>query len=198
MDVAGPGEDETALCIRAGDAILSLQAWKGIDARGAVLAALAPYRERLGPGSVRVDEVGMGYYFARHLADALGAERVAGVNVGTAPLDRERFADRKAEVYWALRDRLAAGELCGLTDATAYAQAADVQYRHDPRGRVVIESKGEVRRRTGASPDRLEAVILAFAPAVRPPSTALLTGALTRTLVRQPAVASDPRGMAYG
>lgn len=206
IDVAGPGEDETALCVRCGPAILLQRAWQESDPRGAVLAALAPYRERLGPGSVRVDEVGLGYYFARHLRDVLGDRVVVGVNVGAAPRDQERFVNLKAEVYWALRDWLASGELAGLTDPVTYAQAADVQYRHDARGRVVIEGKEEVRRRTGRSPDRLEALVLAFAD-VRPVSRGGLTGALTLTLTgtltrtlsgsgypAAPHPSADPRG----
>jgi phage terminase large subunit len=182
IDVAGPGEDETALCVRCGPSILLIRAWQDHDPRGAVLATLMPFRERLGPGSVRVDEVGLGYYFMRHLRDVLGAEVVVGVNVGAAPRDPDRFVNRKAEVYWAFREWLAEGRVAGLTDAVTYAQAAEVQYRHDPRGRVVIEGKDDVRRRTGRSPDRLEALVLAFADVSGPVSRGGLVGTVTRSL----------------
>lgn len=194
IDVAGPGEDETALCVRCGPVVLELRAWQDHDPRGAVLAALMPYRARLGPGSVRVDSVGLGYYFMRHLRDVLGADLVVGVNVGEAPRDPSRFANRKAELYWALRDWLQDGQVAGLTDAVTYAQAAEVQYRHDPRGRVVIEGKEEVRRRTGRSPDRLEALVLAFADVSGPVSQGRLVGTVTRVLP----VTGRPTGIGGG
>jgi phage terminase large subunit len=42
LDVAGPGEDETVLCLRRGPKIVLLRAWAGRDPRGDVLAALQP------------------------------------------------------------------------------------------------------------------------------------------------------------
>jgi len=41
------------------------------------------------------------------------------------------------------------------------AQLAAMQYRHDARGQVVIESKDEARKRGVRSPDRAEALMLA-------------------------------------
>ena len=82
-----------------------------------------------------------------------------GINAGAAPRDRERFANRKAEIAWGLRDRLEAGEVAGLTDDATISQLAGIRYRANPRGQIVIESKDEARRRGVKSPDRAEAVI---------------------------------------
>ena len=65
LDVAGPGEDETVLCLRQGRKIVLLNAWANQDPRGDVLAALLPYKSRL--AKVSVDSVGIGYYMAKHL-----------------------------------------------------------------------------------------------------------------------------------
>jgi hypothetical protein len=84
VDVAGPGDDETVLCIRQGDAILDLQSWSLADSRGAVVDALRPWKSR-GLDAVNVDVVGIGHYFALALEDAdLPVQRV---NVGEAPTD---------------------------------------------------------------------------------------------------------------
>jgi phage terminase large subunit len=180
LDAAGPGEDETVLCVRQGQAILETLAFADADARGAVLAALAPWRHR-GLDRVNVDSAGLGYYLARHLSDA--GLTVRDVNVGASPTSdraRERFANLKAELYWGLRERFADGEIAGLTDQTMLAQLSGLRYDHDARGRVVIEGKDDARKRGLASPDRAEALMLAMAPddprAIRASIYGLTTG----------------------
>src|SRR5262245_7898082 len=164
LDVAGPGEDETVLVIADGcGGIVGQHAWADPDPRGAVVAALAPYRQRL--DAVNVDAAGIGYYLAKHLQD-LGYP-VRPVNVGERATDRERYANLKAQFYWGLRQRFQAGEVAGLTDERTIGQLAGIRYRHTARGQVEIERKEDARKRGVKSPDRAEAVMLAFArPAV--------------------------------
>lgn len=162
IDVAGPGEDETVLCVRRGPTVLHLQSWSHPDPRGEVVAALAPFRGDL--ACVKVDSVGIGHYFARHLEDHGWRGCVQDVNVGEAPRDKEKYANLKAELYWALRLRAQAGDLAGLTDQRAVSQLSSIRYEHNPRGQIVIESKDDARKRGVRSPDRAEAVMLAFAP----------------------------------
>jgi hypothetical protein len=62
--------------------------------------------------------------------------------------------------------RFEEGDVAGLTDDKTIAQLASIRYQHNARGQVVIESKEEARKRGVRSPDRAEAVMLAFAPAI--------------------------------
>ena len=159
VDVAGPGDDETVAIVRdSTGAIVELQAWGQPDPRGEVACFLAPYKGPL--ESVNVDSAGIGYYFGCHLAD-LG-HPVNFVNVGEATSFPDKFANLKAQLYWALRERFEAGDVAGLTDELTVSQLAAIRYRHNPRGQVVIESKEEARKRGVKSPDRVEAVMLAF------------------------------------
>lgn len=164
LDVAGPGEDESVLVVRQGAGILDLRCWGGPDPRGDVLDALRTWRHR-GLASVAVDTAGLGHYFARHLEDAgIG---VVDVNVGAAPTSdqaREQHANLKAELYWSLRQRFVDGDVAGLVDRTMLAQLAGLRYQHDARGRVKIESKADAVKRGQKSPDRAEALMLAFSP----------------------------------
>jgi phage terminase large subunit len=160
VDVAGPGEDETVAVIRDSlGAIVALQAWGQPDPRGEVVSFLAPYKGRL--ESVNVDSAGIGYYFGRHLSD-LGYP-VNLVNVGAATSSPAKFANLKAQLYWALRERFEEGQVAGLKDEVTVSQLASVRYEHNARGQVVIESKEDARKRGVKSPDRAEAVMLAFA-----------------------------------
>jgi ribosomal protein S27AE len=158
LDVAGPGEAETVLCVRQGPRIVLLRFWAGPDPRGDVLAALLPYQSRL--KSVNVDTVGVGHYMAQHLKDY--CLPVTAVNVGEAARDKERYSNLKAELYWQFRERAMSGDLAGLTDEKTIAQLAGIRYRHNSRGQIVIESKEDALKRGVKSPDRAEAVILGF------------------------------------
>jgi phage terminase large subunit len=159
IDVAGPGEDETVLCVRRGPKIVLLRAWAKHDPRGDVLAALYPYKDQL--KIVNVDSVGIGFYMAQHLKDH--NLRVTEVNVGETARDSEKYSNRKAELYWEFRMRAEGGDLAGLTDERAIGQLAGLRYNHNSRGQVVIEPKEQARKRGVKSPDRAEAIILAFA-----------------------------------
>lgn len=162
VDVAGPGDDETVLCVRQGDAILHLQSWSLADSRGAVVAALAPWKAR-GLDAVNVDVIGIGHYFALALQDA--GLPVVRVNVGESPTDaaaKEKYGNLRAQVFWVFREWAEAGMLAGLTDQAALAQLAGIHYSHDSRGRIVIEKKDDARKRGEKSPDRAESVVLAF------------------------------------
>jgi phage terminase large subunit len=158
VDVAEGGEDETVLVVRRGPVIVSMQWWKRA-AQGEVVAALAQYRGS--DMTVQYDSVGVGAYFATPLREA--GFRCVPVNVGMAPYSRERYVNLKAELYWSLRERFARGDISGLRDERAIAQLASIQYDHDASGRTRIESKDAMRKRGLKSPDRAEAVMLAFA-----------------------------------
>jgi hypothetical protein len=159
LDVGGPGEAETALYVRQGQRIVYMEAWSRKDPRGEVVAALSQFKENL--EIVNVDSVGVGYHMGTHLK-SLGFP-VREVNVGKSPRDSEKFSNLKAELYWGLRLRAEVGEISGLTDERTIAQLAGIRYSHNARGQVVIESKDEAVKRGVKSPDRAEALMLAFA-----------------------------------
>jgi phage terminase large subunit len=159
LDVAGPGESETVLYVRCGRRIVFFKAWSDPDPRGGLLAALQPFKAQL--QGIRVDTVGIGHYLAQHLRDH--GFPVIDVNVGSAASDPEKYYNLKAELYWRLRLRAESGDLAGLTDEMTISQLAGIRYRHNSRGQIMIESKEDARKRGVKSPDRAEALMLAFA-----------------------------------
>lgn len=160
IDVAGPGKSETAAVVRnESGAIVAQMASAKEDSRGDVVSFLAPFKSQL--YEVNVDSVGDGHYFAKHLQD-LGY-RIYFVNVGKSARHPDQFSNLKAELYWSLRERFEAGEIAGLTDELTIQQLTSIRYEYNPRGLVVIESKEDASKRGVSSPDRAEALMLAFA-----------------------------------
>lgn len=168
IDVAGPGKDETVVAVRCGNAIVGMHATKEPDPRGSVVAFLTPFASRL--RRVRVDVTGIGWNFYLHLRD-LGFN-VYPVNFGGQSLvvdeaENRKFLNLKAELYWGFRLRLQEGGVDNLTDEIAVGQLSGILYDYDERGRVRVEPKKQAEKRGIASPDRAEAIILAFChPAV--------------------------------
>jgi hypothetical protein len=157
---------------RVGGVIIDFAAWSLADPRGELAARLSALRNRSGfrVGPVLVDAVGIGFHVATHLAD-LGYE-VYAFNAGAAPVDAEHFVNAKAEAYWSLREWLERRSINGLTDEEMQAQLAGVRYRHTAAGRVEIERKDEAKKRGQSSPDRAEALVMAFARVVPREQTA--------------------------
>jgi hypothetical protein len=54
------------------------------------------------------------------------------------------------------------GAICGLNDLETEAQLSAILYRPTSSGRTEIESKDDARKRGQRSPDRAEALVLAF------------------------------------
>lgn len=164
LDVAGPGDDETVLVIRQGPMVVFQKFYTSVDPRGEILADLLPYRDKL--EACNVDTIGIGYYMARHLAD--NGIQVVDVNVQATPtplnpLNKEKYKDLRAEIYWTMHEHFEKGSIAGVTDELMLSQLAGIQYSHDTRGRIEVESKDKMRERGMKSPDRAEGLILAFA-----------------------------------
>ena len=111
----------------------------------------------------KVDEVGVG----RGLVDRAVEQNatVVGVNVGLPAKDKEAFENIRAEGYWLLRERFGEGDIdLDPADDDLAAQLVDIRFKRSSRGRILIESKDEMKRRGRSSPDDADAVMLAFLP----------------------------------
>lgn len=165
IDVAGPGDDETAACARVNGIVLDVGAWSDPDPRGAVvrwLGNLARLPYRLGP--IVVDIVGVGWNFALHLEDIFPG-RVFGFSAGRRAMDSRSYANAKAEAYFRLHDMYRENYIChepAALDEECEAQLSAVQYRELANGQIEIEPKDEARKRGIQSPDRAEARVMAF------------------------------------
>jgi hypothetical protein len=75
----------------------------------------------------------------------------------------DKFSNLKAELYWNLREHFRESEITGLTDELTIQQLESIRFEYLSRGRVVIESKEDARKRGVSSADRAEALMLTFA-----------------------------------
>jgi len=190
VDPARFGPDQTVVAVRRGNVLLELVAWGQCDLAESVervrgeleRAGVKPgsgcgvpvtwadpwssRRRRHAVGRVVVDEVGVGAGVADRLSE-LGYN-VEPFNGGRSPRDGDRFLNRRAEAYWHLRDLLERGEIALPADEALADELLAQVWRPTSDGKVMLEPKEALRGRIGRSPDRADAVVMAFAEPARP------------------------------
>ena len=87
---------------------------------------------------------------------------VEGVHFGGASDDPHRFRNWRAAAFWRLREAMERGEISLPDDDDLRADLSALRYLFTQDGRLQIESKDDCRKRLGRSPDRADAVALAF------------------------------------
>jgi hypothetical protein len=88
------------------------------------------------------------------------------------PNGEPRFYNKRAELYWNLREALSGRSGTGEDgwldidpeDSDLAGQLAAVKYRINRHGQIVVESKDEMAARGVTSPDRADALCYALAP----------------------------------
>lgn len=164
VDIARYGSDESVAAFRAGAKLVQMETWRKNDlmeSSGRVRNLIKTSRA----AATKVDAIGYGAGVVDRLKEL--KENVFGIEVSRAPQDPEKFYDLTTELWWALRDRLdpEAHDAIGLPDdEELLAQLSSRRYSFTSRGQIKIESKDDMKKRGLHSPDRADAVVLAFAP----------------------------------
>ena len=136
---------------------------------GPAVTALVMQHRRNG-AIVNVDVIGVGGSPYDALRDILGTRAVRAMNGAEASSKRDRsgqlgFVNRRAEWWWGMREALdpAAGEDLALPpDAGLLADLCAPRWKLSARG-VQVESKEDIIRRLGRSPDRGDSAVYALA-----------------------------------
>ena len=159
VDVARFGSDRTVVLMRRGDTVASIRAFSRIDTMetaGQVMVAVREHR----PDAVNVDVIGIG----AGLADRLREQGVParGINVAERPRRDRTCANLRAEGYQSLARRFRDRRIHIPRDAELISELATLRYEYDSRGRLLMESKASMKKRGLGSPDKADALMLAF------------------------------------
>jgi len=160
VDVARFGADCTVIGCRVGPVLVDMAVIHGADTME-VAGRIAAKAYQFHPQSIAVDSIGVGAGVVDRLVE-LGIEGVEAVNVALPAWDTERFANRRAELYWSLRELLRCGEIVLPKDEHLRRDLASIHYKHTSQGKIQIESKDEMKRRGLASPDRADMAAMLF------------------------------------
>lgn len=183
LDVGRTGEDPSVLAAVRGDRCFPLREThhrKGDDLAGWVLHQIRDLRRegvcREGERpECRIDEIGVGYSVCDHLAHS-GELVVVPINVSTRPMDPERFATTRDEVWFAGADWIAGGGAVPAHDTDLHGELTASRYKFDGRGRHIVASKDEMKKVLRRSPNKADALNLAvYRGGSAPPSDDDLT-----------------------
>ena len=176
LDVAREGRDATVL-VRNQNGRIRVE-WRRVkqDTMETANQVEAHVRPHKGECPVVVDAIGLGAGVFDRLRELqvpvsafIASEKPRAV---PAPGD-PRFANRRAEAWWAAREAFEAGEVdLDPADEDLIAQLGSMRYRVDARGVIHIESKDEWKKRLGGdagSPDDADAAVMTFVPPDRAP-----------------------------
>ena len=170
VDVARFGDDKSVLCARRGQRVVALKSFGRIDTMR-VAGETALMARELGAEAIFVDEGGLGGGVVDRLRELKAP--VHGVQFGRKAMHPTRFRNLRSEIFWELR-RLINDRLIALPDDEELAaQLLSLRYDVSSSGQVQLESKRELRKRRLPSPDRADALALAF---MTPPSLQIWFG----------------------
>lgn len=187
VDIAAGGDNDTVFCFLKGVRVVGLVAYEkeesmiaagriaGLTRRGPETRKFKGKRRMpIDPGLIRIDVCGVGIgVFERLMEQGID---VMGIDVREATSDPTLYVNKRSELYWQLREHFESGMISIPNDKVLIRELASLKYELDSRGRILIWSKQRMKKEGIKSPDRAEALMLAFAdyyPEVqkKPPKT---------------------------
>ena len=159
VDVARFGSDRSVILRRRGYRVEEIRTFQKLDTMqltGWVVAAIKEFR----PTRMYIDEIGVGAGVVDRLKEA--GYNVRGVNVARRSRQDGLFANLRAEGFWRLRELFANGGISIPADNQLMGELAALRYSYDSLGRILMESKDSMRQRGLPSPDKADALMLAF------------------------------------
>lgn len=192
FDVADNGEDANATVGRHGSIVFCMDEWRGQDVIYSADKVYQDAMEA-NIDKVIYDSIGVGAGVKAQFARKKGRIQTVGFNAGgkvykpeslymPAKKNKDMFANIKAQAWWQVRDRFyktwravekgdnyPADELISLDGSIKdieylKAELSRPQVAYDDNGRVRVESKKDMKKRGIPSPNRADALIMAFAP----------------------------------
>ncbi len=160
VDVARFGNDRTVILIRQMEKVIRKEAFAGMDTMvitGKVISIMK--EEGIKPENVYVDTIGVGGGVYDRLKEQ--GYRVSSVVVSESPQDKENYANLRAELYAAkVKEWIKTAD---LPDDDDFYELANIKYKFNSKGQMLIESKEDMKKRGVDSPDVADALMLTFA-----------------------------------
>ncbi len=164
VDPAGDtdGADRTAIMRRRGRKMFGLETYRNhntMEIAGIITKMIREER----PVKVYIDCIGIGKGVVDRLQE-MGFSMVEGINVANSAHLKERFANRRAELWNEMYDWLTQDMPVQVPDSDELqSDMCSVGFKHRSNGQLLIESKDDLRKRGMPSCDTADAAIMTFA-----------------------------------
>ena len=168
LDVARYGDNQSVAVVRQGDTVIWLEAFPKCDLMETVGRATRLIRQ-FDVSKAIIDEVGMGSGVLDRLRE-LDEIKAHGVNGGNKPENPKLHFNMRAQMFDRLKDRFEQGKISIPNDPELISQVASLNYRYTSAGALRLEGKETMRNSGRPSPDKADALALAFAEESTPPT----------------------------
>jgi hypothetical protein len=162
MDIARMGTDRSVIYRNRGGQIRLEKWWAKADTVvSANEARVILSRHRTSVVPMMMDMVGLGAgVFDTLRADGL---EIAGFQGSERAFNHKRFANRRSEVYWKLREQMYDGAIdLDEKDEKLTAELGGIKWGMNSRDQIQVETKEEMRERGLPSPDHADAAVLSL------------------------------------
>lgn len=161
LDVARYGDNQCVLTIRHGDAVISQEAWGNLSTMETVGRAMRAIDD-LKLKALVIDAAGVVAGVYDRLLELRAP--VYGYNGGHRAFTPGSFANRRSEMWWAIRTRLEKKRLWLPQHCERLvADLVTPEYELASSGRIQVETKEKLLDRGVRSPDFADSLILCFA-----------------------------------
>jgi hypothetical protein len=166
VDPARFGDDRTAIVFRKGRVISKVKTYEKKSTMQ-VAGIVAQLIESDKPSRVFIDTVGLGAGVYDRLIELGFGDIVSSVQASESAIDEDKYRNKRAECWVLMRDWFAEKPVQIPDSDEIMADLAEPSYSYDSKGRYLIESKVDIKKRGGRSPDIADAISLTFAEPVR-------------------------------
>jgi len=164
VDLARFGDDQSVICIRQGRKVFDLIKWRnqdGMYSAGRIVEAI----EEEDPQIVFIDGDGLGGPIIDRVRQLVDSELIFEVQNGLAADKAELYFNKRSEMWALTRDALKA-KVDLPNDVELEADLTGPEYGFDPKNRIQIEGKKDMKKRGLNSPDCADALIMTYAKPV--------------------------------
>jgi len=166
LDVARMGRDKSALCKRQGGVILEkIKTWRKLDLMslaGEVMNEFENTQPEKQCSELLIDSIGIGAGLTDRICE-IGIIPTRGINVSESSALVNECGNLRAELWYKAREFFEKKTCKIPDDQDLVKELCAPRYKFDSRGRYLIESKDEMRKRGESSPDLADAFCLTFA-----------------------------------
>jgi NOL1/NOP2/fmu family ribosome biogenesis protein len=169
IDVARFGSDQTSLAITIKNRLTEVHTIRNMDTTEVSKWVDRIIRKRFNRYKrwkqvlTNVDTIGVGAGVEDQLKNTFNYERVNGFKVSQKAVNYDKYLNKRAEMYWQLRQGLKEGEYeIGVHDEEIENQITAIKYEFSSNGQLKVESKKKIKKRLGESPDNADSICMAF------------------------------------
>lgn len=159
IDVARFGDDRTVYTILEGNNVKSQIAENKKDLMH-IVGKIIYIMEAEKIDTVAIDDAGLG----GGVTDRLREQNITvnAINGGESAIEKEKFFNRRTELWWNLREWIKSEGVIP-NDLNLFADLTSPKFSYTSKGQIKLESKDEIRKRLGRSPDFGDSLAIALA-----------------------------------